>query len=165
MAIALCMPGRLAGRQVDGVELIIDGISHGWSPPLWEELLAKRGWDRERDGGLTFEVRAGGACPTHSSGDVRSALREARSLVEAGTDCWSVAVTAVTPSGLEEEVVTGTPIVGMAIGALEDPPTIAIDGPSWLPRYLPGEEPPRLHRYVVRRRRRPIDDQPAPGAR
>ena len=158
------MPGRLAGRRVDGVDLIIDGVSRGWSPPRWERLLGRRGWDRDRDGPLSFEVRVN-QLPVATFDDVRSALRKARSVVETGTDCWNVLVTAVTRPGLEQRVVTGTPIVGMAIGALEDPPTIAIDGPSWLPRYLPGEEPPRLHRYVVRRRRRPIDDQPAPGAR
>ena len=116
----------------------------------WEEVPGGS-WDRSRDGALSFEVRVVGAIAPEVFRDIRSALRRARTLVESGTDCWSVAVTAVTPSGLEEEVVTGTPIVGMAIGALEDPPTIAIDGPSWLPRYLPGEEPPRRHRYRIGR--------------
>lgn len=150
LAEALCMPGRLAGTMVDGVELIIDGVSRGWSPPQWEEDLAGRGWDRDRDGAATFRVRVG-RLPDQCFGDIRSALRCARTLVESGIDCGSVTVTAVTRSGLEEVVVTGTPIVGMAIGALEDPPTIAIDGPSWLPRYLPGEEPPRRHRYRIGR--------------
>jgi hypothetical protein len=159
------MPGRLDGRQVDGLEWIIDGVSHGWHPPRWEESLAEQGWDRSRDGALTFEVRITGSFARDVVGDIRSALREARRLVVGGADCWSIAVIAVTGSGLEEEVVTGTPIVGMAIGALEDPPTIAIDSPSWLPRYLPGEEPPRCHRYVIgrRRKRRPTDDLPGPA--
>jgi hypothetical protein len=167
LAVALCMPGRLAGRQVDGVEHIVDGVSRGWSPPRWERLLAERRWDRDRDGAVYFEVRVVDL-PAQSFVDVRSALREARRLVEMGVDCWSVIVMALTSAGLEQRVVTGTPIVGMAIGAVEDPPTIAIDSPSWLPRYLPGEEPPRRHRYVIgRQRKRPpsTDAQPEPAER
>jgi hypothetical protein len=50
---------------------------------------------------------------------------------------------AVTRSGRSTSVVTGAPIIGMAIGALEDPPITVIEGPSVLPKYAPGEKRPK----------------------
>jgi hypothetical protein len=47
-------------------------------------------------------------------------------------------------------VVEGVPIVGMAIGALEDPPITVIEGPSILPEYAPGEKRPKRHRLRTR---------------
>jgi hypothetical protein len=149
------LPGRLAGRQVDGVEWIIDGVSHGWHPPLWEEQLAELGWDRGRDGPPAFQVRVAQDPRARCHADVRSALRDARSIVETGTDCWRVAVVAVTRTGLQQEVVTGRPVVGMAIGATEDEQLRTAEGPAWLPPFPPGEEPPRRHRYRIGRKTKP----------
>jgi hypothetical protein len=143
---AITMPGRMAGRQVDGVELIIDGVSHGWSPPRWERLLLQQGWSRDRDGPVSFEVQLPRETAVRTFLDVRTALRCARTAVEAGRDCWDVILTAVTSNNLRVRIVTGTPIVGMAIGALEDEQIRVIDGPAWLPPYPPGEEPRRRHR-------------------
>ena len=146
------LPGRLAGRQVDGVEWIIDGVSHGWQPPLWEEQLAELGWDRGRDGPVSFKVLVVQDPNPRRHADVRSALCDARSIVEAGTDCWNVAVIAVTRTGLAQQVVTGRPVVGMAVGAIDDEQIRVAEGPAWLPPYPPGEEPSRRHRHRARRR-------------
>ncbi len=148
--------GRLAGRRVDGVEVIIDGVSHGWSPPRWEQLLAEEGWDRGRDGPVSFEVQIADAASPRCHADVRSALREARAAVESGIDCFAVVVTAITSTGLHANVVTGWPVVGMAIGATEDEQIRVVEGPAWLPPPPRGYDmfthgPPRRRLARVRR--------------
>jgi hypothetical protein len=140
------MPGRVAGRMVDGVDLIIDDIPSGRRPPRWERKLAMVGYDAALEGPITFEVHVRDDLDGMEFGDVRAALGAARSAVESGRDPWDVRVEAVTRSGRSVTVVNGTPVVGMAIGALEDQPITVIEGPSVLPRYAPGEKRPKRRR-------------------
>ena len=90
-----------------------------------------------------FEVHVRDDRDGREFGDVRAALSAARSAVESGRDPRDVMVEAVTTSGRSVTVVTGTPIIGMAIGATEDPPITVIEGPSVLPKYAPGEKRPK----------------------
>jgi len=138
--------GRVAGRLVDGVDLVIDGIPAGRRPPRWERRLVILGYEPDVEGPVTFAVDALGFPGPQQFSDVRSALRAARGAVEEGRSPCDIEVRAVTRSGRSVSVVTGTPIVGMAIGALEDPPITVIEGPSVLPKYPPGEEPPKRKR-------------------
>jgi hypothetical protein len=133
--------GRTAGRLVDGVSLVIDGIPSGRRPPRWERALAEAGYLSGVDGKIGFAVQLAGATDDRCFEDVRSALREARAIVESGSDPWDVVVLARTASGRSVVVVTGPPIIGMAIGALDDPPITVIEGPSVLPPFAPGERP------------------------
>jgi len=132
--------------MVDGVDMIIDGVPAGRRPPRWERKLARLGYDPAHEGPITFEVLLRDDLDGMEFGDVRAALSAARSAVESGRDPWDVRVEAVTRSGRSVTVVNGTPIVGMAIGALEDPPITVIEGPSVLPEYAPGEKRPRRRR-------------------
>jgi hypothetical protein len=144
------MPGRVAGRMVDGVDIIIDEVPAGRMPPRWERKLAELGYDAADEGPVVFEVILRDGTDGMRFDDVRAALGAARDAVQAGRDPRDVIVEAVTRSGRTVTVVTGTPIVGMAIGALQDPPITIIEGPSVLPAYAPGEQRPKRHR---RRRR------------
>jgi hypothetical protein len=143
--------GRVAGRLVDGVDLIIDGLPAGRRPPRWERQLASIGYDPDTEGSIAFAVEIEGLPGPEWFADVRSALAAARRAVEAGHNPRDVEVHAVTQSGLSVSVVTGTPIVGMAIGALQDPPITVIEGPSVLPEYAPGEKRPKRKRRRCRR--------------
>lgn len=145
-------PGRWAGRYVDGCDLIIDGKPAGRMPPRWVDQLTHRGYQPARDGPIAFTTTVLDRVETFP--DVRSALAAARHAVEAGTNAWDVQVDAVTATGLRVMVVTGTPVVGMAIGAIEDPPITVAEGPAWLPPYPPGEEPGRAARSRRRGRSR-----------
>lgn len=142
------MPGRVAGRMVDGVDIIIDEVPAGRMAPRWVRKLATLGYDPDVEGPITYVVDIAGISATKVVPEVRAALLAARRAVEAGHSPRDVEVRAVTRSGLSVSVVTGTPIVGMAIGAHEDPPITVIEGPSVLPRYAPGE------RRAIRHRRR-----------
>jgi hypothetical protein len=142
--------GRVAGRMVDGVDVVIDGIPAGRMAPRWERRLMTLGYDPEIEGPVSFAVDVDGVIASREVSDVRAALLAARRAVEAGHSPRDVEVHAVTQSGLSVSVVTGTPIVGMAIGAIEDPPITVIEGPSVLPGYAPGEKRPKRKR---RRRR------------
>ena len=145
------MPGRVAGRMVDGVDIIIDEVPAGRMPPRWVRKLATLGYDPDVEGPLSYVVDVAGILATQELPEVRSALLAARGAVEAGHSPRDVEVRAVTRSGRSVTVVTGTPIVGMAIGAIEDPPITVIEGPSVLPEYAPGEKRPRRHRRRKRR--------------
>ena len=138
-------PGRHAGRVVDGVEIVIDGASVGRMPPRWIEQLESRGYDPAVDGPVMFEVmidqRRGPSLP-----DVREALYEALATIGAGRHPDRIRIEARTVTGRSVEVVSGYFVIGMAIGALEDPPITVIDGPVELPRYLPGERPKKKAR-------------------
>ncbi len=140
------MPGRVAGRMVGGVDMIVDGIPAGRRPPRWERKLAMLGYDAALEGPITFEVHVRDDRNWIEFDDVRAALSAARSAVESGRDPWDVRVEAVTGSGRSVSVVTGSPIVGMAIGATEDSPITVIEGPSVLPEYAPGEKRPKRRR-------------------
>jgi hypothetical protein len=132
--------------MVDGVDMIIDGVPAGRRPPRWERKLALLGYDPAHEGPITFEVLVCDNPDGMEFDDVRSALGAARSAVESGRDPWDVRVEAVTRSGRSVTVVNGTPVVGMAIGALEDEPLLVIEGPSVLPKYAPGEKRPKRRR-------------------
>ncbi len=138
---ALFMPGRPAGREVDGYELIIDGDSQGWRPPRWEATLRRTGWDPERDGPLTFVVKVRGKARTEQT-DIREALAQAVQIFAGRRYRGAVWVEARTPKGRATVVVSGYRIIGFAVGALEDEQVKVIEGPAWLPPYPPGEEPP-----------------------
>ena len=140
------MPGRVAGRMVDGVDLIIDEVPAGRMPPRWVRKLATLGYDPDVEGPITYVVDVAGIPADQGLPEVRAALLAARRAVEAGHSPRDVEVRAVTRSGLSVSVVAGRPIVGMAIGALQDPPITVIEGPSVLPEYAPGEQRPKRHR-------------------
>lgn len=143
--------GRVAGRLVDGVDLIIDGVPAGRRPPRWMRRLASQGYDPDVEGPIMYVVDVAGAIAAIEVPEVRAALLAARRAVEAGHNPRDVEVRAVTRSGRSISVVTGTPIVGMAIGAIEDPPITVIEGPSVLPEYAPGEKRPKRKRRHRRR--------------
>jgi len=140
------MPGRVAGRMVDGVDIIIDDVPAGRMSPRWVRKLATLGYDPDVDGPITYVVDIAGIPTAQEVSEVRAALRTAQAAVEAGRSPRDVEVRAVTRSGRSVSVVTGSPIVGMAIGALQDPPITVIEGPSVLPKYAPGEKRPNRHR-------------------
>ena len=140
------MPGRVAGRMVDGVDIIIDEVPAGRMAPRWVRKLSALGYDPDIEGPITYVVDVAGIPAAQVAPEVRPALLAARKAVEAGHSPRDVEVRAVTRSGLSVSVVTGRPIVGMAIGAHEDPPITIIEGPSVLPAYAPGEKRPKRHR-------------------
>jgi hypothetical protein len=127
------------------VYLVKDGVPSGRLPPPWERILVANGYDPAAEGAIGFAVHAVGA-EAQTFDDIRSALREARFLIDTGSDPWDVVVAAETSNGRSVVVVTGSPVIGMAIGALEDPPISVIEGPSVLPRFAPGERPARAVR-------------------
>jgi hypothetical protein len=145
------MPGRVAGRMVDGVDIIIDEVPAGRMPPRWVRKLTTLGYDPDVEGPITYVVEVAGIPAARGFPEVRPALLAARWAVEAGHSPREVEVRAVTRSGRSVSVVTGTPIIGMAIGATEDPPITVIEGPSVLPEYAPDEKRPKRHRRRHRR--------------
>jgi hypothetical protein len=142
-------PGRDAGRMVDGVDLVIDGKPPVRRPPRWIRKLEGRGYDPATEGAVSFVILVDDE-PRQAIDDVREALYEALALIGAGHHPDRIRVEARTRSGLGVQVVSAYRIIGMAIGALQDPPITVIEGPSVLPKYAPGEKRPKRHR---RRRR------------
>lgn len=157
------MPGRIAGRLVDGVETIVDGVPAGRMAPCWERKLADLGYAPETEGPITFAVDVVGLPGPQRFDEVRPALLAALTAVEAGHNLREVEVRAVTASGRSVSVVTGKPIVGMALGATEDPPITVIEGPSVLPRFAPGER--RARRRAKLRNWRPARPSAPPVSR
>jgi hypothetical protein len=138
-------PGRTAGRMIDGVDLVIDGKPSGRMPPRWLEDLRKIGFARDRHGPAQFAVLVDGrTCAVR--GDIREALYEAVAKIAWCRDPDRIRVEARAGDDLAVDVVAGHQIIGMAIGALQDEPITVIEGPAWLPPYLPGEEPARRGR-------------------
>jgi hypothetical protein len=131
--------------MVDGIDLIIDGQPAIRRPPRWVRKLQNRGYDPATDGVVSFVVLVDGE-PRQSIEDVREALYEALALIGAGHHPDRIRVEARTRSGLAVLVVSAHRIIGMAIGALQDPPITVIEGPSVLPKYAPGEKRPKRHR-------------------
>jgi hypothetical protein len=138
-------PGRDAGRMVDGVDLVIDGQPPVRMPPRWIRKLDDRGYDSATDGPVSFIVFVDDE-PRQEVDDVREALYEALALIGAGYHPDRLRVEARIPSGLAVQVVSAHRIIGMAIGALEDPPITVIEGPSVLPKHAPGEKRPKRKR-------------------
>lgn len=138
-------PGRDAGRMVDGVDLVIDGFPAGRRPPRWIRDLQKWGYEPAIDGPVTYILVIDDQ-PRQSLDDIREVLYEALASIGAGYHPDRVRVEARTPTGRSAEVVRGHQTIGMAIGALQDPPITVIEGPSVLPEYAPGEKRPRRHR-------------------
>jgi hypothetical protein len=143
-------PGRDAGRMVDGVDLVIDGRPPVRRPPRWIRNLEDRGYDPAVDGAVSFVILVDDE-PRLAIDDVREALYEALALIGGGHHPDRIRVEARTRSGLGVQVVSAHRIIGMAIGALQDPPITVIEGPSVLPKYAPGEERPKRHRRRHRR--------------
>jgi hypothetical protein len=137
--------------MVDGVDIIIDEVPAGRMPPRWLRKLATLGYDPDLEGPITYVVDVAGIPAAQGLPEVRAALLAARRAVEAGHNPRDVEVRAVTGTGRSVSVVTGSPIVGMAIGATEDPPITVIEGPSVLPKYAPGEKRPKRGRRHHRR--------------
>ena len=133
-------PGRDAGRMIDGVDLIVDGKPAGRMPPRWTDLLEAAGYEAGRDGPTSFALLIDGEV-REAFGDVREALYEALASIAAGRHPDRICVEARTPTGLKVKVVRGHQTIGMAIGALQDPPIRIIEGPAILPPYPPGERP------------------------
>jgi len=144
-AATVLTPGRLAGRMVDGVDLIIDGEPAGRMEARWICQLETAGYERDVEGEIAFEILVDGK-PRRSASDIREALYEALALIAAGRDPDRIRIDAVTSSGRRVDVVGSHPIIGMAIGALQDEPITVIEGPSVLPRFAPGERPAKRAR-------------------
>ncbi len=138
-------PGRSAGRMVDGVDLLIDGKPAGRMPPRWVEQLEGSGHDTQSDGPIEFDIVIDGE-PGLRTPDIREALYEALASIAAGRHPDRIRIDARSASGRTVEVVRGHQVIGMAIGALEDPPITVIEGPSVLPAYAPGERPAKRKR-------------------
>ena len=138
-------PGRDAGRMIDGVDLVIDGVPSGRMPPRWLRNLEVAGFDSLIDGQPVFAVLVDDEV-REVRPDIREALYEALASISAGRHPDRLRVEARTPSGLIAEVVRGHQVIGMAIGALQDPPITIIEGPSFLPPYPPGERPKKKAR-------------------
>jgi hypothetical protein len=133
---------------VDGVDLVIDGVPSGRMFPRWIDQLTGLGFVPDDDGPVTFEVLIDGLIQDRAD-DVREALYLALVCTAAGFHPDRIRVDARTAVGLRVEVVSGYQTIGMAIGALEDPPITVIESPSVLPEYAPGE------RRAKRKRSRP----------
>ena len=138
-------PGRDAGRMVDGVDIVIDDLPAGRRPPRWIRNLEHHGYDAATDGDIDFEILVDDKSLTRMR-DIRETLFEALALIAAGRHPDRVRIDAVTTDGLRVQVVSGHPIIGMAIGALQDEPITVIEGPSVLPRFAPGERPAKRAR-------------------
>jgi hypothetical protein len=138
-------PGRDSGRMVDGVDLVIDGLPAGRRPPRWIRELHGWGYEAAVHGRLTYVLFIDDE-PRQALDDVREALYEALATIGAGYHPDRVRVEARTPTGRSAEVVRGHRVIGMAIGALQDPPITVIEGPSVLPAYAPGERPAKRKR-------------------
>jgi hypothetical protein len=137
--------------MVDGVDLVIDGRPPVRRPPRWIRTLEGRGYDPVTDGPVSFVILVDDE-PRQAFDDVRESLYEALALIGAGHHPDRLRVEARTRSGLGVQVVSAHRIIGMAIGALQDPPITVIEGPSVLPKYAPGEKRPK--RKAKRNRRR-----------
>jgi len=146
-------PGRDAGRMVDGVDLVIDGKPAGRQPPRWIRQLLSLGYNPAVDGVVSYLVLVDDQ-PFQVRDDVREALYEALAAIGAGRLPKRLRIEARTANGLAVEIVSDFRIIGMAIGALQDEPITAIEGPAWLPAYLPGEEPRKRRWRRGRSRRR-----------
>jgi hypothetical protein len=139
--------------MVDGVDLVIDGGPPVRRPPRWIRKLEQRGYDPAVDGPVSFVILVDDE-PQETIDDVREALYAGLALIGSGHHPDRVRIEARTRSGLEVQVVSAHRIIGMAIGALEDPPITVIEGPSVLPRYAPGEARPRRPKRATRHRHR-----------
>jgi hypothetical protein len=143
--VMVLTPGRTAGRMIDGVDLVIDGRPAGRMAPRWLDGLQKQGFDPDQHGPVEFAVLLDDRV-REVRDDIREALYEALALVARGSHPERVRVEAHAGNDLTTEVVSGHPLIGMAIGALQDEPITVAEGPAWLPPYLPGEEPRRRKR-------------------
>lgn len=144
-------PGRMAGRMVDGIDLVIDGQPAGRLAPRWIRELEKLGLQPDQHDSVQFAVLLGDSV-REVRDDIREALYEALALVARYGHPDRVRVEARAGHGLSVEVVSGHPLIGMAIGALQDEPITVAEGPAWLPPYPPGEEPAPAARSRRRRR-------------
>ena len=74
----------MAGRLVDGYDVVIDGHSPVYSPPPWISELAAQGYRADVDGAVTFVVTQAGSGVVAQFETIRDALPFARdSLVRA----------------------------------------------------------------------------------
>ena len=124
--------------------MVVDGKPAGRMPPLWLEQLASLGYRSSTDGPIEFNLVIDGR-PRQRLDDIREALFAALASVAAGRHPDRIRVVAAA-GGRSVEVVRGHQLIGMAIGALEDPPITVIEGPSVLPEYAPGEKRPKRKR-------------------
>ena len=141
-AEAIVATGAILGGvpMVDGVDLVIDGNPAGRMPPRWVRQLTSMGYDPAADGPVAFAVVVDGrSAPPVAT--IRLALSAALATIDAGCSPDLVSVEVVTPTGLHLEVVRGTPVIGMAKGALEDAPIRVVEGPSQLLPDAPGGSP------------------------
>lgn len=130
------MPGWMAGRMIDGVQLLVDGQTPRWSPPRWIRVLEDQGYDRAAEGDVFFVVVHVADGDVRSLSTVRAALKYARSLIERSTtpvEPTSLRIECRTPSGRVVPVVAGRAILGMARGAEDAEPIRAISGPAHIP--------------------------------
>lgn len=131
--------------MIDGVDLVIDGEPPVRMPARWMRKLEDRGYVPAAEDPVSFVVLVDDE-PRVAAKDVRKALYEALTLIGAGHHPDRLRVEARTRSGLGVQVVSAHRIIGMAIGALEDPPITVIEGSSVLPKYAPGEKRPKRKR-------------------
>jgi hypothetical protein len=125
--------GWMAGRLVDGFQLVVDGQAAAWSPPRWLRALEAQGYDRSVDGEPFFVVSHISEGELRRFATVRDALRYGRSLIlrrRRPVHPDSISIDCRTTSGLVEPVVWGRALLGMARGALDADPITVVGAPA-----------------------------------
>ena len=114
--------GWMAGRLIDGFDLVVKGRAPEWSPPRWLRALQAQGYDPSVDGDPVFVVSHISDGELRRFVGVRDALRYARSLVERRrrpVHPDALAIDCRTATGRVAPVVWGRALLGMARGALD----------------------------------------------
>jgi hypothetical protein len=123
----------MAGRLIDGYELVVDGHPPEWSPPRWIRALEAKGYDHSVDGDPVFVVTHITDGELRRFATVRDALRFGRSLIlrrRGPVHPDSLSIDCRTKSGLIVPVVWGRALVGMARGALDAEPIKVVAAPG-----------------------------------
>lgn len=130
--------GWMAGRMIDGYWAEVDGEEPVWRPPKWQVLLDRAGYDPIIDRSVFFVVTDRREGELGRFDDVRAALRLA--LDEIRLRPWrreSLCVDCRTRTGKYAPIVFGSPVEGMASGAVEATPILSLSGPKILPPHPP----------------------------
>ena len=125
--------GWMAGRLIDGFELVVDGKPPEWCPPRWLRALEAQGFQRSVDGDPAFVVAHITDGELRRFTTVRDALRYGRSCIlrrRRPVHPDSISIDCRTTSGLTVPVVWGRALVGMARGALDAEPITVIGVPA-----------------------------------
>jgi hypothetical protein len=123
----------MAGRLIDGFEVVVDGRPPTWSPPRWLRALEAQGYDRSAHGEPVFVLTHITDGELRRCATVRDALGYGRSLIlrrRRPVHPDSIAIDCRTTSGLTAPVVWGRALLGMARGALDSEPIRSIGVPA-----------------------------------